>query len=525
VTTRPFSIDPLTGPVAQLTVVLGDQLDSASPALETLDRTKDAVLMMEVAEEATHVPSHRQRSALFLSAMRHFAQELQRRRFRLRYVRLDDPANTQSFTKEALRATRELAPSALRVVRPGEHRVLAAVQSWERRLKTSVEVLEDAHFLTPLPDFEAWRRDRRRLVMDHFYREQRKRLGILLTSGDKPAGGAWSLDTSNREAFTSAPNPPRPHRFRPDAVTRDVIGLVQRSFPDAPGRLSQFVWPVTRRQAKRALADFVQHRLPQFGTYQDAMWAGQPFLFHSLLSPALNLKLLQPRELVDAAVDAYEAGAAPLNAVEGFVRQVIGWREFIRGIYWSEGAEYGRLNALDAKGALPSFYWTGETDMACLRDALGQVLQYGYGHHIQRLMVTGNFALIAGISPRAVADWYLGMYVDAVDWVTLPNTLGMVMHADGGIVGTKPYASTGRYIDRMSNHCRGCRYDPRKRDGEDACPFTTFYWDFLLRHRPRFRKNPRMTMMLRNVDRLGRDERRDIRRRADRLRVVLGVAP
>jgi deoxyribodipyrimidine photolyase-related protein len=357
--------------------------------------------------------------------------------------------------------------------------------------------------------------------MDHFYREQRRRTGILLDGNDKPVGGAWNYDTDNRHAFRSEPDPPSLPRFRPDTTTREVIDLVRRRFPDAAGRLEGFNWPVTRRQAKRALSDFVENRLAEFGVYQDAMWTGQPFLYHSLLSPTLNLKLLHPSEVVDAVSNAHEAGRAPINSVEGFVRQVIGWREFIRGIYWTEGPEYASRNELGEHGPLPSFYWNAETEMVCLREAIEQVLRYGYGHHIQRLMVTGNFALISGVSPKAISDWYLGMYVDAVDWVTLPNTLGMVMHADGGIVGTKPYAASGRYIDRMSNYCAECRYDPKKRSGPKACPFTTFYWDFMLRHQKKFATNPRMKMMLRNVDRLGREERRTIRNQADRYRKTL----
>jgi deoxyribodipyrimidine photolyase-related protein len=441
---------------------------------------------------------------------------------RVRYVSLENPANTHSLGGEVGRAVTDLAPQRIKLVRPGEHRVLQEIQSSASRLGTDLELLEDDHFVTDLGDFAAWMEGRKRPVMDHFYRQQRRRLNVLM-SGGKPIGGAWSLDAENRDSFREAPSPPPPPRFRPSRTTRKVLDLVRRSFPAAPGTLDHFPWPVTRKQALRALEDFVENRLPHFGRFQDAMWTQQPFLYHSLLSPALNLKLLNPRELIKAAVAAFEEDKAPLNSVEGFVRQVVGWREFIRGVYWAEGPDYGARNALGQTGNLPELYWTGETDMACMRDAVGQVLRYGYGHHIQRLMVTGNFALIAGVAPRAISDWYLGMYVDAVDWATLPNTLGMVMHADGGVVGTKPYAASGRYINRMSNYCSGCRYDPAKRTGPDACPFTTFYWDFLARNRERFADNPRMTMMLRNVERLDRGEKQQITKRANRLRAELGV--
>ena len=517
-----LTTEAVSGRVDRLAVVLGDQLDARSPVLRGLDARRDAVLMMEVKQESTHVVSHRQRTALFLSAMRGFARSLQQREIRVRYVRMDDPANTQSFTGEVKRAIIEHEPKLVQIVRPGERRVLQEVQSWPKLFKTDVDVREDTHFLTDLAEFADWLAGRKRPIMDHFYRAQRRRLDVLLRAG-KPIGGAWSFDAENRDTFREAPDPPAPSPFRPSHDTREVLDLVRRSFPSAPGNLESLPWPVTRRQALRALREFVDNRLPLFGRFQDAMWSGQPFLYHSLLSPALNLKLLGPREVVDAALGAYQTGKAPLNSVEGFVRQIIGWREFIRGVYWAEGPDYGERNALDQHGRLPQFYWSGETEMACMRDAIGQVLRYGYGHHIQRLMVTGNFALIAGVAPRAISDWYLGMYVDAVDWVTLPNTLGMVMHADGGIVGTKPYAASGRYINRMSNYCNGCRYDPAKRTGPDACPFTTFYWDFLERNKRRLVGNPRMAMALRNVDRLERAERQQIRRRAGQLRTEFEV--
>ncbi|NIM52222.1 MAG: cryptochrome/photolyase family protein [Gemmatimonadales bacterium] len=504
-------------------VVLGDQLDMDSRALADFNPSRDAVLMAEVAEEATHVASHVQRTVLFLSAMRHFARSLERKRWRVRYVTLDDPENTHTLTGELVRAARELAPKAIRLAHPGEHRVLQAATQWSRLASVPLEIVPDAHFLTPLDDFRAWVAGRKRPMMEHFYRAQRKRLGILMTPQGTPRGGRWNFDRANRLRFRQRPCARPPLRFAPDEVTRDVIRAVRRRFPDAYGVVEGFGWPVTRRQALRALRDFVEHRLGGFGPYQDAMWSGEPFLNHSLLSPALNLKLLRPGEVVDAALEAGAAGLAPLQSVEGFVRQIIGWREFVRGIYWSQGPGYAGLNALDQHGALPRFYWNGETEMRCLADSIGQVLRYGYGHHIQRLMVTGNFALISGVHPRWISQWYLGMYVDGVDWVTLPNALGMVMHADGGIVGTKPYAASGRYINRMSNYCASCPYDPSQRVGADACPFNTLYWDFLTRNRRRFARNPRMAMMLKNVDRVSAAERRALRTQADRLRVKLGI--
>ncbi len=511
------------GSVRRLVLVLGDQLDEDAAVLRGLDKARDAVALFEVAEEATHVPSHKQRTALFLAAMRHFALDRHRAGLRIHYVTLDDPDNTHALGRELERAVRRLRPETVVCTQPGEWRVRHALEHAAERAGVPLEIRPDEHFLTDLADFERWMAGRRRPVLEHFYRWQRRRLDLLLNADGGPVGGAWNFDADNRRAFRAAPQPAPPYAPRPDAVTRAVLELVERRFPAHPGRLAGFRWPVTRVDARRALDDFIRHRLPLFGPYQDAMWAGAPFLYHSLLSAPLNLKLLNPRACVAAALAAYESGAAPLNSVEGFVRQVIGWREFIRGIYWHAGPEYGRRNELDQHGRLPEFYWTGETKMVCLRECIGQVLEYGYGHHIQRLMVTGNFALLAGVHPRHISDWYLAMYVDAVDWVTLPNTLGMVMHADGGWVGTKPYAASGRYIQRMSNYCATCRFDPARRTGANACPFTTLYWDFLLRYARWLRGNRRMALIVKNALTIPPAEQRAIQRQAEEFRAQFGV--
>jgi deoxyribodipyrimidine photolyase-related protein len=498
-------------PVRCLQIVLGDQLDPSRRHLTHIDKTADVILMMEVADEATHVASHKQRTVLFLAAMRQFGKDLHSDGYRVRYVALDDPANTGSFDGEITRAVKACKPDSLRVIRPGEWRVLKTIQSVAARVGLELVLDEDPHFYLTPEEFEAWADGRKTLVMEHFYRMMRKRLNVLMTDAGEPEGGAWNFDKENRETFREDPaSIPDTPTFRTGERTLEVIDLVQRQFPDAPGRLDSFNWPVTRNQGQRALDAFIVHRLPHFGQYQDAMVSGQRHMFHSLLSSALNLKLLDPRECVQAAVDAYEAGHAPINAVEGFVRQLIGWREFIRGMYWQQGPDYADRNAFGDDGDLPALYWDGQTDMVCLRESVGQVLDEAYGHHIQRLMVTGNFALLLGVHPRQVSDWYLGMYVDAVDWVTLPNTLGMAMYADGGVVGTKPYIASGRYINRMSDYCRTCPYDPTKRTGDDACPYTTLYWEFLDRHERMFRNNRRMTFPMKNLATIVASERREI---------------
>ncbi len=514
----------LRGTAPTLAVVFGDQLDAKAASLHALDRARDAVLMMEVREEATHVASHKQRTAVFFSAMRHFALELHGQGYRVHYVCLDSTPEPESFDAVVTEIVKALSVERIVVTRPGEWRVLEKVERWRDALGVRVDVFEDRHFYTTPDEFADWAAGRKQLVLEYFYREMRKRFGVLMEKGGrKPIGGEWNYDKQNRERYNRAESPPPRRRFRPDAITQDVLTLVAERFPDAPGELDGFDWPVTQDEARTALKHFIQHRLPDFGTYQDAMVANEPWMFHAQLSPMFNLKRLDPREAVAAAVEAYEQELAPLNAVEGFVRQLLGWREFIRGVYWTEGPNYGARNGLRQYGELPALYWTGETDMHCMQQCVGEVVSHGYGHHIQRLMVTGNFALIAGVHPRAISDWYLAMYVDAVDWVTLPNTLGMVMHADGGVVGTKPYAASGKYIKRMSNYCDSCRYNVNLRDGDDACPFNTFYWDFLIRNQARFKDNNRMAMVLKNVERMDGDERDRIQRSARQLRQSLGI--
>jgi deoxyribodipyrimidine photolyase-related protein len=508
----------------RLLLVLGDQLDTRLPALGELDRERDAVLMAEVREEAEHVPSHRQRTTLFLSAMRHFALDLIEQGHRVRYVRLDDRANTQSLGSELRRAIETLGPERLLVVQPGEHRVEAMIREQADRCDVPLEILEDTSFTCSLDDFDAWASDgRKELVMEFFYRARRRALDVWVDADGNPRHGKWNFDQENRKAFKRAPEVDRPYRPRPDDVTREVMELVERTWPDAPGRMEGFHWPVTRREALCALRDFIEKRLRGFGTWEDAMWAGEPVLYHSRLASSLNLKLLHPRECVDAALEAYEQGRAAENDVEGFIRQIIGWREFIRGVYYREGPDYLRRNGLGHHGSLPQLYWTGDTEMNCLQHCVNEVLDEAWGHHIPRLMVLGNFALIAGVHPSEINDWFLGMYVDAVDWVTAPNVIGMSQHADHGVVGTKPYAGSAGYIDRMSNYCKECRFDPKQRTGDEACPFNAFYWDFLIRHRERFARNRRMGLVLKNVDRLDDEEQKRIRSRARALRSDLGI--
>jgi len=533
---KPPELDAsFNGAVRDLVLILGDQLDAQAQVLQELDPELDAVLMMEVDAEASgsgaSIRSHKQRTALFLSAMRHFAIELIEKGIRVRYIKLDAPQNTHSFQGEISRAVRVLSPRKLRVTHPGEWRVLDELKDAADDCELKIEILEDHHFFTTLADFGKWATGRKSLTMEFFYRDQRKKLGYLM-DGSEPEGGDWNYDKDNRKSFKSAPDAPRMYRPQLDEITKEVIDLVNARYPDHPGSLDEFIWPVTREQAKRALDRFIESRLADFGPYEDAMWSGEPFLYHALLSPALNMKLLNPRECAEAAIRAYNDGKAPLNSVEGFVRQLIGWREFIRGVYWTQPRDYRDRNGLKQCGNLPDFYYTGDTDMNCMRECLRPVLDFAYSHHIPRLMVLSNFALISGIHPRAIGDWFFEMYADAVDWVTTPNTIGMGMHADHAVVGTKPYAGSGKYIDRMSNFCKGCRYDKNKRvpdgkgpsgNGKDPCPFNTFYWDFLIRNHDRFKGNNRMAMILKNVERMNKDQRAEITLHGRTLRKQFGI--
>ncbi len=511
----------------RLVVVLGDQLDRASPALDDFDPTQDAVWMAEVSDESTHVWSAKQRTVLFLSAMRHFAQALRDDGMPVVYRALTaDVADTPDSTlADELGAALEHAPGEVVMVTPGDYRVREALRAAVESRGVTLRWCEDTHFLCSTAEFAAHAKGRKQLRMEYFYRDMRRRHGVLMQpDGREPVGDAWNFDTENRASFPAAGpgDVPETPRFLPDAITREVIAMVDARFGDHPGSVSEFGWPVTREQALEVLERFVSERLEHFGRWQDAMWAEQPWLYHSHVSAAMNLKLLNPREVIRAAEQAYTDGHAPLPAVEGFIRQVLGWREYVRGLYWLKMPEYGDSNALHATVDLPAWFWTGDVEMRCLQDAITQTLEHGYAHHIQRLMVTGLYALMLGVDPRQIHAWYLAVYVDAVEWVELPNVIGMSQYADGGVMASKPYVATGKYIDRMSNYCKGCRYDPAQRTGPQACPYTTLYWDFLARHETLLAKNPRMSLQVKNLARIDPGEMTAIAERAQRLRSEAG---
>lgn len=540
--------------IRNLVLVLGDQLNRDASAWDGFDAALDVAWMAEASEESTHVWSSKQRTVLFLAAMRHFAQGLRDDGVPLLYQELTvspradvlsarsptDPELT-SLAGSLAETLRELSVERVVLTEPGDWRVL---QSLRAAAGDRLDLRTDRHFMCSSAEFAAHTKGRKQLRMEYFYREMRRRHGVLMESSepvgddavppgrsasgpksspaalDQPVGGEWNYDTENRASF-GAKGPgfvPATPRFAPDEITQGVIDLVLARFADHPGRVQSFGWPVTRAQALQVLDSFITERLEHFGRWQDAMWEGEPWLYHAHIASSLNLKLLDPREVIARAEQAWRDGRAPLPAVEGFIRQILGWREYVRGIYWMKMPGYAELNALGATEDLPAWFWTGDTPMRCLSDAITQTLEHGYAHHIQRLMVTGLYALLHGVAPKQVHGWYLSVYVDAVEWVELPNTLGMSQFADGGVMASKPYAATGKYIERQSNHCRGCKFDPAQRTGERACPFTTLYWDFLGRHEALLAKNPRMALQVKNLARIAPAERLAITERAAQVR-------
>jgi deoxyribodipyrimidine photolyase-related protein len=483
-----------------LVPLLGDQLTPQLASLAAADRARTVVLMAEVAEEAAYVPHHKQKLALVFAAMRHFADALRAEGWTVDYRRLDDPDTPPSLTAALEDAAARHRATEIVAVLAAEHRLVAEQRRWSVRLGLPVTLLEDDRFLVAQSDFERWAAGRKTLRMEDFYRWQRRETGILM-AGDTPVGGQWNFDRDNRKALPAGHRAPAPPGFAPDATTRDVLAMVAQRFPDNFGSLESFAWPVTRAQALAALEAFVADRLVHFGDYQDALADDNATLHHSLLSPAINLGLLSAREAIDAAVAALEQGA-PLNAVEGFVRQLLGWREYVRLIYFREGPAYLGQNALDARRPLPRIYWQGNSGMRCFDRAFEATRDLAYAHHIQRLMVLGNFALLAGVNPAEVQHWYLLVYADAYEWVEAPNVVGMALFADGGLLASKPYAAGGAYIDRMGDHCRHCRYDVKQRTGAQACPFNSLYWAFIARHRARLQHNHRMRMILNSWDKM-----------------------
>jgi deoxyribodipyrimidine photolyase-related protein len=477
-----------------LRLVLGDQLSPANPVFRDADPKRDWILLAEVREEAGYVRHNRHKIVLVFSAMRHFAKTLEDDGYRVIYRSFDE--GLSSLEQALLEAVAETGCEAVAVTEAGEFRLREAMDGWRDALEVPLELLEDSRFLASHGDFQDWAEGRKQLRMEYFYREMRRRYKLLLDADGEPEGGRWNFDAENRSGWRNQETPPPRPDNSPDKITGEVIETVDEAFPDNPGDLSRFRLAVTREGAEAELEWFCENALPLFGTYQDALAEESPWLYHGLVSMYLNIGLLEPLDVCERVARAYRDEHCDLAAAEGFIRQVLGWREYVRGVYWLAMPGYADRNTFDARRPLPGWFWSGDTDMRCLAQALRQTLDLGYAHHIQRLMVIGNFALLAGLDVREVCAWYLAVYVDAFEWVELPNTLGMALHGDEGLMASKPYAASGKYIQRQGNHCAQCRYDPKKTTGEGACPYNSLYWHFIDRHQDYLKNNARMGLIV-----------------------------
>ena len=504
-----------------LRVILGDQLTDSISSLQGCDKTRDTILMSEVFEEATFIPHHKKKLTFIFSAMRHFSLELKNQGFNVVYNKLNDPNNSGSLTGEILRLIKNYSFEKILITSPSEFRVLQEIELLGEKIEIPLEILSDSRYFVNIHDFRKWAENKKQLRMENFYRDQRKK-NFILMDGLNPVGGQWNFDSDNRKSFDFESKIPQPFINPPDEITNEVMKMVSDTFPEHFGHIEPFNFAVNRSQALEAFKLFIENRLFYFGDFQDAMVQGEPWMFHSHISFYLNSGLLLPKECVSEAEKAYFQGKASLNSVEGFIRQILGWREFIRGIYWLKMPEYLENNFFEASRNLPQLYWTGETKMNCLSQCVNETKENAYAHHIQRLMVLGNFALIAGIDPKQVNNWFYVVYADAYEWVELPNVSGMILFADGGLVSSKPYASTGSYINKMSNYCENCEYKVAIKNGSDACPFNYLYWDFLQRNREKLSSNFRMSMMYKTYDRMDSAKKQNIRDDSEKFLNSLG---
>jgi len=496
--------------MSKLRLIFGDQLSQEISSMNGINSSEDTILMCEIWNEATYVKHHKKKIAFLFSAMRHFARELRASGYKVDYIKLNDKNNTGYFKTEVERAIKRHNINHIVVTHPGEYRVLKDIECWEQELGISVTIREDDRFLCTIEEFSKWAKDKKQLRMENFYREMRKKHSILMNGAD-PVGGKWNYDAENRQPPKSELKIPKPYSNTADVISQEVMDMVLEHFSDHFGDLHPFYFAVTRDQALQSLELFIEQRLEDFGTFQDAMIEGEPWMYHSHIGFYLNCGLLLPLECVKAAEKAYDQKKVPLNSVEGFIRQIIGWREYIRGIYWLKMPDYARKNFFGAKRNLPDFYWTADTKMNCIHQCVLETKKHAYAHHIQRLMVLGNFALISGIDPVQVNEWFLTVYADADAWVELPNVSGMVLFADGGYLASKPYAAGANYINKMSDYCKNCSYEVKKKNGPKACPFNYLYWDFLARNRNQLKTNHRVSMMYKTYDRMDEDKKNAIR--------------
>ena len=484
-----------------LRLILSDQLNESISSLSDLDPKHDLIKISEVWDQATFVKHHKKKLVLIFSSMRHFSEELRSKGFKVKYTKLDDPSNPISLFSELKKEIRNSGIKKVVVTEPSEYHLLQEIESWESRLGIPVEIRSDNRFYCTHEDFNYWASDRKQLRMEYFYRMMRKKNNILM-NGENPEGGAWNYDVENRKVPDKSIKIPKCFESDVDQTTVQVISMVEKMFPEHFGDLEPFHFGVTREQALEALEHFINFSLPSFGVYQDAMLEGEQWMFHSHLSFYLNCGLLLPHECVEKVAKAFYEKKAPLNSVEGFIRQVLGWREYIRGIYWLKMPAYQYENFFQAAKKLPDFFWTGNTQMNCLKQCIRATKETAYAHHIQRLMIIGNFSLLAGLDPTDVNEWFLIVYADAYQWVELPNVTGMALFADGGLLASKPYVSSGAYIKKMSNYCENCKYSVSEKDGSQACPFNYLYWYFLDLNRNKLAKNNRLQMFYNTLNKM-----------------------
>tara|TARA_Y100000389_G_scaffold113324_1_gene110471 strand:- start:369 stop:1889 length:1521 start_codon:yes stop_codon:yes gene_type:complete len=493
--------------MSKIALILGDQLSENIATLKYIDKSKDFILMAEVKSEASYVKHHKHKIILIFSAMRHFAKELEQNGYQVIYSKYNDVNNSQTIKGEIKRVSQERGLKQLIITKPGEYRLLKELESLQKDY--DINFHEDDRFFASLSTFNSWVKGRKELTLEYYYRKLRQDNQILMHN-NKPIGGKWNYDKENRKTIKDSNIINKELKFDPDEITKEVIDLVKSEFKNNIGDADNFNYCVTKEDAQKAFQYFLDNNLESYGMYQDTMMDGQSFLFHSLISPYLNIGLLCPKYCCKMAQNYYHENKAPLNSVEGFIRQILGWREFIRGVYWHHMPGYCEKNFLNHKNDLPEFYWNANTKLNCLKNAIKSTINHAYSHHIQRLMITGNFALLTQIEVMQIHQWYLAVYIDAFEWVESPNTIGMSQYGDGGIVATKPYISGGAYINRMSNYCKNCYYDVKTIDSENSCPFNYLYWNFLIIHQDKFRKNHRMAIAYNNLDKMSEKKQKDI---------------
>ena len=497
-----------------LCVIFPDQLNPEISSILDFDKELDEILICEFKKDFTNVNHHKKKIVYQLSCMRHFQSDLIEMGCRVNYVKIDDPNNRGDFYPELQALNQEKGFEHLIVTEPSSFDELSSVKRWGELFKVRIDIRKNNLFMCDIEEFKKWSMGRKELRLEYFYRTMRKKFNILMDN-EKPIGGAWNFDKSNRKTLKNNSNIPEKYSCSIDDLTLEIIELVNHEFKNHFGKTENFEFAVTRKQALNAVEKFMHERLENFGDYQDAMLSEDPWLFHSHISMYLNNGLIYAKECIVLAENEHNVNNAPINSVEGFIRQILGWREYIRGLYWLKMPDYKKLNRLNAEKSLPSFYWDADTKMNCIKESVENTMQNAYAHHIQRLMILGNFALIAGIQPEDVNDWFLSVYADAYEWVELPNVTGMALFADGGIIASKPYASTGAYINRMSNYCDLCQYDVKEKTGEDACPFNYLYWNFLERNESKLSTNPRLGIAYKNLGRFPKEKLSAFKNNAD----------